>query len=321
MLSYKNQSQLMSFFVNKVAEIFQARKVSLMLVDPESKELSIKASYGLSPSANSTKIKLGQMFGGWVAQEGSSLLVKDVEKEFPDLGKDRLSRYMTKSFIIVPIVIKEGVIGILNITDRKDIAIFTENDLKTINFLCYILASYIENIKLFKINTKLIAVDVLTGLFNHRHFQEHLLEEIYHAERYRHPLSLLMLDIDNFSLYNQTYGYSSGDSALKQIARIIKENTRRVDIVARYGPEEFMIILPSTRLKQAMVAAERIRQKISYSIFVENRKSSLGMDRLTVSIGVVEHKVGITKEELLRRVKNALLRAKQKGKNCIQVFK
>jgi len=132
-----------------------------------------------------------------------------------------------------------------------------------------------------------------------------------------------MLDIDNFSSYNQNYGYSAGDSVLKQIGRIIKENTRQTDLVGRYGPEEFMIALPETKLKQANFVAEKIREKIAQAIFTgdEARESSLGMVRLTVSVGVTEHRTGLSKEGLIRQVISALQEAKQKGKNCTCVFK
>jgi len=321
MSSILNIDQLIAFFVNKMAEIFKAERVSFMLLDHTKQELSLKSSYGSDYPADSPRIKLGEMFGGWVAKQGEPLLVKDVESEFPNLPKDRLLRYQSKSFVIVPIKLKEGVIGILSLTDRKDLRIFSEDDLKVVEVFCRYLALHIENIKLLEKNAVLLTVDILTGLFNHRYFQEQLIEEIYRAERYRHPLSLLMLDIDKFSRYNQAYGYSAGDSALKQIGRIIKENTRRVDLSARYGPEEFMVILPDTRLKQAIFVGEKIKEAIGYSVFAEDRTSSLGMARLTVSVGVVEHKIGLSKEELIQRVLSALLEAKQKGRNCVCVFK
>lgn len=319
--SFSDVEQLIAFFVNKLAEVFRLGRVSFMLLDEEKGELLIKASYGLDFSTGKAIIKLGEMFAGWVAQQGKPLLVKDVEAEFPDLLKSRLLRYKTKSFVIIPIKIKEGIVGILNVTDKKNLKMFTEDDLKIINLLCHSFALHIENIKLLEKNAALSTVDTLTGLFNHRYFQEKVIEEIYRAERYRHPLSLLMLDVDNFCWYNQTYGYSAGDKALKQIALMIKENMRRVDIAVRYGPEEFMLILPNTRVKQAVFTGERIKEVISYSVFAEDRTSSLGMARLTVSVGVVEYKIGLSKEELIRRVVNGLLEAKQKGKNRVCVFK
>jgi diguanylate cyclase (GGDEF)-like protein len=209
----------------------------------------------------------------------------------------------------------------LSLTDRKDLKIFTDEDLRIINSLCHCLSCHIENIRLLEKNADLLVIDVLTGLSNHRYFQEQLIEEIYRAERYRHPFSLLMLDVDNFCSYNQTYGYNAGDSALKQIAGIIRENTRRIDLVARYGPEEFMVLLPDTRLKQALFVGEKIKEIVGCSVFTEDRTSSSGIARLTVSIGVVQHKIGLSKEELLRRVVSALLEAKLKGKNRVCVFK
>ena len=321
MSSILNVDELVIFVVSELAEIFESERVSFMLLDETKQELSIKASHGLNPPADSAKIKLGEMFGGWVAQQGKPLLVKDIAAEFPDLSKDRLLRYKTKSFVIVPIKMKEGVIGILSLTDRRDMGIFTEDDLRVVNFLCHCLAMQIENIKLFEENANLVTIDNLTRLFNHRYFQEQLLEEIYRAERNRQPLSLLMLDIDDFCWYNQTYSYSAGDSALKQIGKIIKENTRRIDVAVRYGPEEFMIILPNTRLKQAIFVGEKIKETIGYSVFAEDRSTSLGMARLTVSVGAVEHKNGLNKEELIRCVANALLDAKANGKNRVCAIK
>ena len=313
--------QLIAFSTSKIGEIFRAERVSFMLLDHAKQELSIKAAWGLDSQADNLKMKLGDMFSGWVAQQGRPLLVRNVETEFPDLSKVRSSRYKTKSFVIVPVEVREGVIGILNLTDRKDASVFTESDLKIINFFCHYLALRIENIKLLKKDSELVTVDILTGLFNHRYFQEQLLDEIYRAERFRLPFSLLMLDIDSFCWYNQTYGYPAGDSALKQIGRIIKENTRRVDLAARYGPEEFMVVLPNTRLKQAIFVGEKIKERIGYSVFTKERNSSLEMARLTVSVGVIQHKIGMNRSELIRGVVNALLEAKQKGKNCVCSFK
>ncbi len=319
MAAVSDIDQLIRLFVAGISETLRAERVSFMLMDQTGQELYIKASCGLGHLRDSKigRMKLGEMFVGWVAQNGNPLLVKDVDAEFPDLPKERPSRYKTKSFIIVPVKIKQEVIGVLSLTDRRDSSVFTEDDLKKINFLCSYLALCIENIRLLEKNADLLITDTLTGLLNHRYFQERLNEEIYRAERYRRPLSLLLLDIDNFHCYNQNYGYSAGDSALKQISSIMRENTRQADTVSRYGPEEFMVILPETRLRQAVVVGERIREAVWHSIFTEDRSSSLGMARLTVSIGVVEFRIGLSREEIINRVSNALLQAKQKGRNCV----
>ena len=317
-----DRDKLINFFVDKIAQIFKVRRVSFMLLDKQRGELFIKASRGLDISIGTAIIKLGEMFGGWVAKRGEPLLVKDIDTEFPDISKNKLFKYKTKSFVIVPVKLKEGIIGILNMTERENGVMFNEDDFKIISSLCLCLATHLEKLKLSESNVQLAVIDDLTGLFNHRYLQERLSQEVGRAERFGHNLSLLMLDIDNLCWYNQIFGYSAGDSALKQIAGIIKENTRQIDVVSRYGPEEFIIILPEASLKQAVFAGEKIRELISRYEFTEDRSTaSLEKGKLTVSVGVVEYKNGFNKEELIRLVVNALLRAKQKGKNCVCVHK
>lgn len=312
---------IISAFVKKIAELFKINRVSCMLIDEARGELYLKAALGLDPSVVKVAIKLGDSFAGKVAKEGEPFLVKNVREEFPELGEERLSRYLSNSFIIVPLKTRDRIVGVLSLTEKKDKNGFSEDDLRTINFIGQHLALYIENIRLSDRNKSLSNADPLTNLANHRYFQEQLQEEIYRAERYARPLAILMVDIDNFSNYNQVHGYPAGDSVLQQVGRIIKENRRLVDFISRYGPEEFAIILPETRLKEAIFTAERIREKASTSVFTDGsqKKSPLGMERLTVSIGVVEHKIGLTGEELIHRLFLALKEAKQKGKNCVCV--
>lgn len=314
---------IISAFVKKIAELFKINRVSCMLIDEAKGELYLKATLGMDPSVEKIAIKLGDPFAGKVAKEGKPFLVKNVREEYPELGEERLSRYLSNSFIIVPLKTRDRVIGVLSLTEKKDKFVFSEEDLRTINFIGQHLALYIENVRLSERNKSLSKTDPLTDLANHRYFQEQLQEEIYRAERYARPLAILMVDIDNFSNYNQAHGYPAGDSVLQQVGRIIRESRRLADFISRYGPEEFAVILPETKLKEAIFTAERIRERVFTSVFTNGsqRKSPLGMERLTVSIGVVEHKVGLTSEELIQHLLLALKEAKQKGKNCVCAYK
>jgi diguanylate cyclase (GGDEF)-like protein len=320
-ISLVDLDKLTAFFVNKITRIFNVNKVSLMLLDEAKSELFIKEARGLNPEAGQVRVKLGELFCGRVAKEGRALVVRDVEAEFPALSRDRATRYTSKSFMITPLQVRGGTIGVLSLTDKKEEGVFTEIDLNMLKLLSNYLALHIENIKLLNRVKGISILDPLTNLFNHRYFHEQLFEEIYRAERYKHPLSLIMLDIDNFSDYNRDHGYSAGDLVLKQIGKMVQANTRQADVVSHYGPEEFMIILPETKLKEASIVGEKIREKISEAIFVEDRKSALGMAKVTVSVGVAEHRVGLSKEELIRHTSSALSEAKQKGKNRLCVFK
>jgi len=157
--------------------------------------------------------------------------------------------------------------------------------------------------------------DPLTGLFNHREFYRLLTEELERARRYRHPLSVLMLDLDYFKKVNDTYGHQAGDHALTAVTGLIVRELRRVDEIARYGGEEFAIILPETSGAEAMAFADRIRQAVaSLSVSVSKTEEI----NLTVSIGFAVYPYDAeTGDELVNMADKALYRAKNEGRNRV----
>jgi len=157
----------------------------------------------------------------------------------------------------------------------------------------------------------------LTNLYNHRYFQTHLSSEVTRVYRYPHPLSLIMLDIDSFKEFNDTYGHPKGDLVLSQIARAIKKNVRKVDIPCRYGGEEFAIILPETKLAEAVLVAEKIRASVGKIHFDTGKDAQ--KKRMTVSGGVAQFRSGMKKEDLVRCADESLYEAKGTGKNRICV--
>lgn len=321
--SVEDGDKLTATFVNSLSELFNVDKVSFMLLDEIKGELSIKAFQGLNPEAAAGKVKLGESFSGRVAQEGKPLLVKNVENEYPGLRKGRLSHYSSNSFVIVPVKSGEKTIGVVSLTDRKDKELFNEYDVKALYLAGSYFALLAERNKLLKRNKEISILDPLTNLFNHSYFHEQLLEEIYRAERYKRPLSIIITNIDNFSDYNRGHGHAAGDNVLKQISKIIRENVRQADMVCRYSGEEFSVILPETKLKEAIFVAEKINERIRGAVFTEtnSKKSFLGIQRLTASVGITEHRVGLTKEELIQHAVSAVREAKQKGKNCVSAYK
>lgn len=155
---------------------------------------------------------------------------------------------------------------------------------------------------------QLSITDGLTELYNHRYFRELLTREIATAKRYSHPLSLLMIDIDNFKKYNDTLGHLAGDKALRKIAKALKASCRASDVVARYGGEEFAILVPYTKKEGAAVVAERLRRLIE--------KAQAG--KLTVSIGVASYPSDAQEEEqLISCADQALYKAKNSKKNMV----
>lgn len=164
----------------------------------------------------------------------------------------------------------------------------------------------------------LATTDGLTGLYNHRTFQTRLSEELLRAERYNKSIILLLLDIDHFKKFNDTYGHQTGDEVLKIIAKIIRGNTRKVDFPARYGGEEFAVILPESDCGHAMIVAERIRTAVmEYPFYLKNGTRV----QITVSIGVSCFPTDATqKEDLIKKADIALYNAKNAGRNRVSLF-
>jgi len=167
---------------------------------------------------------------------------------------------------------------------------------------------------LYKQVQELSITDTLTGVFTRKHYLERLVEEIDYSRKFNYPFSLLMLDIDYFKKFNDHYGHLVGDAILKFISKLIKDNLRQVDLLCRYGGEEFSIILTNTDKEGGKLAAERIRNSVengSIKVYDEELK-------VTISIGVAAFP-GDGKNEriLIEKADKALYRAKEKGRNQV----
>jgi len=189
---------------------------------------------------------------------------------------------------------------------------FTEDDLEVLRSLGAEAALALENIELHYQVRRQAVTDELTGLSNHGRFQELLNAEIEQVRRYHHPIGLIMLDIDDFKAVNDTYGHPQGDAVLRQVARVLQENSRDADSPARYGGEELSLILPHTDLEGAHAIAERIRAAVD-GLRVA-RTDGQGVLRITASLGVAASTDG-DKDALIADADGALYEAKRSGKN------
>lgn len=164
--------------------------------------------------------------------------------------------------------------------------------------------------------TEMSITDSLTGLYNRRYFFQRLLEEINRSERYHHPMSLIMADIDHFKKINDFYGHPYGDLVLREFSELFKNSGRAVDVAARYGGEEFVLILPETTSDDAKILAERIRFRIAEHPFpCSGGENKL---KLTASFGLASYPTeAVTPEELIEKVDSALYRAKHQGRNRV----
>ena len=305
----------------KTAELVGAEQASLMIFDETSQELSIKCVKGLNEKiVQSLRVKPGQGIAGLVFETGRSLLVKNVDQD-PRFTERQRARYKTKSLICVPLTVDQRKIGVINLTDKTGDG-FDENDLRLVESVASHASVALDRTDYYKMSEdlrKISITDSLTDLYNRRFFQDRISEEIERSRRHGQPVSLIMLDIDNFKQYNDTYGHLAGDEALRLTAATIKSSVRNIDRVARYGGEEFAVILPMTEIEAARDIAERIRSGVAGRYFPDDALRAAV--RLTASLGIAsfpQHADNIF--DLVGNADKALYIAKVNGKNRVALF-
>ncbi|MCM8812317.1 MAG: diguanylate cyclase [Candidatus Omnitrophica bacterium] len=317
--SILNLDELAQCIVRQIAGLLGARTCSLMLRDEEDM-LTIAAAIGLEDLViQTTRVAMGESISGWAAKEGKPVVVTNIEEDM-HFGRTNLPQYQSKSLLCIPLKIKDRVIGVINATDRLEIMPvpeFSEEEARFIGLVCNYAAIALENAQLYGEVKNLAITDGLTELYNHRYFQTQLTAEVLRVQRYPHPLALIMFDIDFFKEFNDTYGHPLGDLVLQQIAKTIRKAVRKVDIPCRYGGEEFAVILPETRIGEAVTVAEKIRQSIDELKFETGTQRHY--KKMTVSGGVAEFKKSMSKEDFVTAADKALYQAKSGGKNRICV--
>ncbi|MFH1423150.1 MAG: diguanylate cyclase [Planctomycetota bacterium] len=227
---------------------------------------------------------------------------------------------------ILPLRGRDQTVGVVQIKySEEERALFGGNKIvKTeqrniLRTLTNIIALAIVNLRLFKTVEQQSIIDELTGAYNRRFFESKLQEEMDRAGRYNRNLSIIYLDLDNLKEINDSYGHDQGDLVLKEIARIIKASSRKIDFTCRWGGDEFAIILPETSIEEAISKAETLRTIVEKHPFtrLDDRETYL---TTTLSLGVSEfHKGDSSVPDLFKRADDALYQAKQKGRNKVEV--
>ena len=303
-----------------ISGLLDAQAMSLMLLGPDGRTLSTVAGVNLFEDE-------GRSAGR--ERPGSNPSLVAVREKQPvavaDLGTDELygqylaraSRRGFQAFLAVPLIVQDRALGCMNLymTKRHE---FGPEEIQLLSTFASQAAVSIENARLFEETRQLAITDPLTGLANHRQFYTQLAREMRRAQRYRRPLTVLMLDLDHFKAFNDRFGHLAGDQALREIAGVLRHNARSVDILARYGGEEFAIILPETDLARAAAQAERVRVAVAEHVFhsPETRQEH----RVTVSIGAAMLMPGTRKaEDLVGQADQALYRAKAAGRNRLEL--
>jgi diguanylate cyclase (GGDEF)-like protein len=225
-------------------------------------------------------------------------------------------RYRTFSFAATPVRAGRETLGVLSATDKRDNSAFTRHDgaaLRTLGASASLaLLAVRKDMEMHRL-AHAATVDSLTGLFNRPYLDVRLREEVERARRGSSPLTVMMADIDDFKAINDRYGHQTGDAVLQAAGAVFRSAVRVFDVCARYGGDEFAILMPMSDWSSAAACGERIRQRLT------ERAASVGVasPQLTVSIGVAVAEPGDTPEDLIRRADRCLYQAKAEGKNRV----
>lgn len=267
----------------------------------------------IKPS-NSTSINLYKKdpFDEWVEVNKHTLFVKNIDDDyrFKILRKELFN---FKSLISIPLLIKQKMIGILKFHSPKS-NFFDNDDARILNYLGDLCTAAVQNSLLYLKTKELAIKDGLTGLYMRRYFIEKLDEEIKRVKQLSTTFSFLMVDIDHFKECNDTYGHLFGDKVLRILGEFLKDNLRDVDIIGRYGGEEFAIILPNTNLNGANFVAERLRSNFEKLVIKVNENEGR---KVTLSIGGVEYKKDMKLMEVINCADKALYHSKETGRNKV----
>jgi len=289
-------------------------RCALFLVDTAGTSLVLRDQRGFLPAgAEEVRIPFDHGLAGYIATHGRPLLFSDLKERnraveiFPGAQGQELIR----SFLGLPVRHQAGLVGVWVLVAEAP-GRFVADHLDILSVVAAQAATLISNAVLHQAVERLAVTDGLTGLYNHRWFQERLSGEVERVDRQQAPVSLLLLDIDHFKKINDTYGHPFGDRVLKALSAELGRLARRVDFVARYGGEEFAIILVNTDRRGCRAGAQRVLKAVR-ALRIPHEGSDF---TFTLSIGAATcPDDAATREELVRRADQALYAAKERGRN------
>lgn len=312
-------TQMDEFFDKSILffkDLLNIEDFCLMLIDDESKELKIiKADENTFELVKDITFKIDEGISGIVVRTGESMVIQDVSKE------ERFLYYKGKksdigSCMSLPLKLNDGrVIGVLNI-HKREINAFMESDEILFCTIANNMAHTIDRLLLYEKARRQAMFDDLTNLYTRRYFLECCEREYNKAKRYGDIFSIIMMDIDHFKYFNDTYGHPMGDEVLKKVASFLQVCVRHGDVVSRYGGEEFALLLPGTNKEGATATAEKIKNVVERSSFVESGTDSV--KGVTITAGVATYPVdGDTVEGIMAMADKYLYIGKESGRNRV----
>ncbi|MFH1868576.1 MAG: sensor domain-containing diguanylate cyclase [Candidatus Omnitrophota bacterium] len=310
MVSSTTLAELIDCLKKSVDGYFSFTKTKIIIFSFEDEEPKVYKIYNI-PENDKEKAESGyeeSLVNIMKQTKGPLVIDRDSDSVIPEgfvIPED------IRTFLAVPLIVGKRMNGIFVVEG------VSSDDLVRFIILAHQFAMVLERIRLYEFVQDLAITDGLTGMFVRRYFLERLGEEIKRAEYFNTRLSFIMVDIDHFKQCNDKYGHLVGDVVLKRIAKILKENLREIDVIGRYGGEEFCILLPETTKDEGAVAGERLRKAVEDSR-VDAYDETL---KITISVGIAAYPDDTSDlNQLIDRADQMLYKAKEEGRNRVKVY-
>lgn len=314
--------QVMKVIMHYVEKLIPSEGWSIVIKDENIGDLKFEMAAGIvGYKITAKRLPIGNGIVGWVVQTGKHAIIKNAHKDKRfNACFDKNTNFVTKTILCLPIISRGKILGAVEIINRKGKKkIFTIEDYHLLKSMLEPAGIALENAFLFKRVQQLIITDDLTQLYNYRYVHQYLVKAIqdYKQNKKESKISLIFLDLDGFKEVDDNYGHIVGGNALKIIGERIKNAVDENTIVARYGGDEFAIILPDTNANEAVQIAERIRKAIELTDF----NSYLNINaKVTASIGIAifpDHATEMV--ELIQKADKAMYEVKYATKNNVKL--
>ncbi len=313
-----DMDEILSVVLRAVGSILAHDSVVVTLWNEDQTQQQVVTGEGeMAQPLNQRTFALGKSLVGWVIREKKYLYnprLKERSRNIPIFAK-RIDPKAAQSLLCYPLNMGDRAIGSLVLLGRTP-NMFSPYEIQVAGLVANLAAAAVANSLMYSEMERRAITDGLTGLYNHRLFQERLSMEIERASRTATKLSVVLMDIDHFKNINDTHGHPIGDKVLKSMSKVVQEQVRKIDTAARYGGEEFVLILVGTDAHGALKTAERIRKAVAKLVFVGESEFSV-----TISLGIAAYPDdALKKEQLTERADQALYHAKEHGRNQVVLY-
>lgn len=309
--------EILGIVMEKISALMKPKNWSLLLLDEKTDELYFEIIIGEgADKLKGIRLKPGEGIAGWVAKEMKPLLVPDVSQDQRFSRKaDDASNFITKSIVCVPLANRGICHGVIELINKVEDGRFGEEDLMLLTTLADYTAIAIENAKFFNKVQELTITDDLTKLYNSRFMQNRLEYEFERAKRLETNLSIIFIDLDHFKNVNDRHGHLNGSKLLAEVAHVFLSMLRAVDMACRYGGDEFLILMPDTNKKNAIMVAEKLCKTLREAVLLKEEGLNIS---ITGSFGVASFPVDATnKDDVVHKADNAMYVVKSRGRDAV----